>query len=84
MVHAVSAALKARPKFKIATSSTTTTTTTDEPHVEENEDAGSEVLYLKGKKKLTSFGKITERFYSRFLITIKSQIYYSTNLGSPG
>nr|XP_012230843.1 PREDICTED: zinc finger CCCH domain-containing protein 13 [Linepithema humile]XP_012230844.1 PREDICTED: zinc finger CCCH domain-containing protein 13 [Linepithema humile] len=41
LVHAVSAALKTRPKFKIATS-TTTTTTTEEPQVEENENAGSE------------------------------------------
>ncbi|XP_029670581.1 uncharacterized protein DDB_G0284459 [Formica exsecta] len=43
LVHAVSAALKTRPKFKIATTSTTTTTTTtEEPHVEENENANSE------------------------------------------
>ncbi|XP_070166350.1 uncharacterized protein DDB_G0283697 isoform X2 [Polyergus mexicanus] len=43
LAHAVSAALKARPKFKIATTSTTTTTTTtEEPHVEENENANSE------------------------------------------
>lgn len=44
LAHVVSAALKARPKFKIATTSTTTTTTTtEEPHVEENENANSEV-----------------------------------------
>lgn len=45
LAHAVSAALKARPKFKIATTSTTTTTTstTEEPHVEENDQANSEV-----------------------------------------
>ncbi|GAB1862539.1 Chitin-binding type-2 domain-containing protein [Camponotus japonicus] len=41
LAHAVSAALKTRPKFKIATTSTTTTTT-EEPHVEENENANSE------------------------------------------
>lgn len=44
LVHAVSAALKTRPKFKIATTSTTTTsTTTEEPHAGENENASSEV-----------------------------------------
>lgn len=44
LAHAVSAALKTRPKFKIATTSTTTTTTTtEEPHVEENDHANSEV-----------------------------------------
>ncbi|KAL6262402.1 hypothetical protein P5V15_007489 [Pogonomyrmex californicus] len=46
LAHAVSAALKTRPKFKIATTSTTTTTTTttttEEPHVEENDQANSE------------------------------------------
>jgi len=44
LVHAVSAALKTRPKFKIATTSTTTTTTTtEESHVEENDEVNSEV-----------------------------------------
>ncbi|XP_018399691.1 PREDICTED: zinc finger CCCH domain-containing protein 13 [Cyphomyrmex costatus] len=45
LAHAVSAALKTRPKFKIATTSTTTTTTstTEEPQVEENDQANSEV-----------------------------------------
>jgi len=44
LAHAVSAALKTRPKFKIATTSTTTTTTTtEESHVEENDEVNSEV-----------------------------------------
>jgi len=45
LAHAVTAALKARPKFKIATTSTTTTTTTttEELAAEENDNAGSEV-----------------------------------------
>ncbi|EZA50734.1 hypothetical protein DMN91_001400 [Ooceraea biroi] len=43
LAHAVSAALKARPKFKIATTSTTTTTTTtEEPRTEENDNGSSE------------------------------------------
>ncbi|XP_018046934.1 PREDICTED: zinc finger CCCH domain-containing protein 13 [Atta colombica] len=43
LAHAVSAALKTRPKFKIATTSTTTTTSTTEvPQEEENDQANSE------------------------------------------
>lgn len=52
LAHAVSAALKARPKFKIATTSTTTTSTTEEAHVEESDGAYSEVRIQVWSKTL--------------------------------
>ncbi|XP_032683593.1 uncharacterized protein DDB_G0284459 [Odontomachus brunneus] len=58
LVHAVSAALKTRPKFKIATTSTSTTTT-EEPHAEENENAGSETTVATSETNATTGHTLT-------------------------